>query len=111
MKRATRAARAARKAREFADWLAECTAAMPLFDVMLTARGEHLAQTRVCSLINREASALAEGLAPSESWPTDEPTPDLSLLWETSAAMRSRPRDRRADALNRMYGMYGSARR
>jgi hypothetical protein len=83
---------------------------MPLFDVMLTARGEHLTQTRVCSLLNREASALAEGLAPDESWPTDEPMPDLSLLWETSDAMRSRPRDPLADSLNRKYGMYGSAR-
>lgn len=42
--------------------------------------------------INRELVSLADELmADAEPWATDEPLPDLSHLWDTSAAMR--PRD------------------
>lgn len=100
----------ARKARAWARWLVEGADATALFQATITARGERLAESRGCSLINRAAADLAESMVPDEAWPTDEPMPDLSLLWATSDAMRSRPRDPLANRMNRKYGMYGRTR-
>lgn len=59
-----------------------------MFGVAAAARIIAAENKSVCCQNNRDLCRIADELAPDLAWPTDEPLPDLSRLWETSRGMR-----------------------
>jgi hypothetical protein len=56
------------------------------------ARCDRRAASLTSAAVNHEAVRMAERLAPAAPWATDEPVPDLTILWATAAGVRTRPR-------------------